>query len=350
MLKPINQPNLTTKRLYPENQESPIHFLNTWKTPIQYFYIRNHFNYPSHHHWLTITGEVSRPLRFHYYDLLSMPSKTVTVPLECAGNKRSFFSPKVYGEQWEEGAMSQGSWTGVPLKYLLDIAKPSMNGKEVIFSGSDAGKRPQSDETITYSRSLPIEKALHPDTLIAYNYNELPLSYQHGFPFRLIVPGWYAMASVKWLQSITVSKQSFKGPFQTDDYMYYPYKDSDEGKKPVTYMNVNSSIFYPLNRSIIKKGSHLIQGIAWSGLGKIVEVEISFDEGETWITTELTQLNDSTYSWTSWKFKWHATNPGEYILLSRAKDSHNRIQPMEARWNRKGYGYNAVSRIDVEVE
>lgn len=345
-------PFLTTRSLYPENQESPIYFLNKWQTPIQYFYRRNHFTYPfltQHHFWIQISGQVHYPRFFHYNEILSMPSKSLIVPLECAGNKRANFVPKAYGEQWEDGAISQGKWTGVPLKDLLEKVGLLQNAQEIVFEGADFGKKAGIQESIPFERSLPLEKALHPDTLIAYKYNDLFLNLKHGYPLRLIVPNWYAMASVKWLRKITVIDHSFKGPFQSDDYVYYPYKDSNEDKFPVTILNVNSTIQQPTHLSILNTGTYEIKGIAWTGLGTITEVQLSFDKGITWKNTTLKSLQKQ-YAWSKWTFIWQVEKKGEYTIYSRAKDSTGRVQPLTAFWNRKGYGYNAISNITVKVE
>lgn len=346
-------PFLTTRSLLPENQESPIHFLNKWRTPIQYFYLRNHFPYPflnQFNFWLQISGQVSQPRSFHYYEILSMPSTSLIVTLECAGNKISRFDPKVYGEQWEDGAMSQGKWTGVPLKNLLEKVGISQDSKEIVFEGADFGKKPGIQENIPFVRSLPLEKALHPDTIIAYQYNDKPLRFEHGYPLRLIVPNWYAMASVKWLSKIEVIDYSFKGPFQTDDYVYYPLKESDQDQSPVTTLNVNSTIQQPTDLSILNTGTHEIKGIAWTGKGTITELQLSFDNGETWVDAILHPLPNEKYAWTKWSYTWKAEKKGEYSISSRAKDSSGRIQPLTPFWNRKGYGYHAVSKIAVKVE
>lgn len=346
-------PYLFTKKLDPENQESPIYFLDYWNTPSKYFYRRNHFPFPSltyDNFWLSIYGSITQPRLFHYNEIITMPSKSLVVPLECAGNKRSNFNPKVYGEQWEDGAISQGKWTGVSLTYLLNSVGLSKNNQEVVFEGADFGKRTDMQGSFPFKRSLPLEKALHPDTIIAYQYNDKPLSYKHGYPFRLIVPNWYAMASVKWLQKIKIMDQPFKGPFQSDDYVYYPNKNDDKDKKPVTMMNVNSTIQQPLNLSILDTGTHEIRGLAWTGQGQIAEVQLSFDQGETWKDVSIQTLPNEPYSWSRWSYNWDVNNKGEYTIYSRARDSTGRIQPLTAFWNRKGYGYNAVSKITVKVE
>jgi DMSO/TMAO reductase YedYZ molybdopterin-dependent catalytic subunit len=346
-------PYLITKNLNPENQESPIHFLTKWQTPTKYFYRRNHFSYPfltQSNYWLQITGHVKQPSFFHYLELLSMPSKSLLVPIECAGNKRANFIPNVHGEQWQEGAISQGKWTGVPLRYLLEKVRISKSTQEIVFEGADFGKRSDMQGIVHFERSLPLDKALHPDTIIAYQYNDKPLSFKHGYPLRLIVPNWYGMASVKWLRKIKIIEHNFQGPFQTVDYVYYPNKNDDENKMPVTIINVNSTIQQPLNFSILNTGIHKIKGIAWTGQGNITEVQLSFDKGETWKKAKLENLLHESYTWSNWSYNWKVDRKGEYSIYSRAMDSNGRIQPLTAFWNRKGYGYNAISKIDLKVE
>lgn len=348
-----NIPFLTTRSLKPENQESPIYFLNNWRTPVQYFYRRNHFPYPlleQNLYWLQINGFLKQPQFFHYYDILSMPSKSLIVPLECSGNKRGKFNPKVYGEQWEDGAMSQGKWTGVPLKSLLEKVGLLPNTTEIVFEGADFGNKAGIEDCIPFKRSLPLEKALHSDTLIAYKYNDHFLRFESGHPLRLIVPNWYAMASVKWLNKITAIDYTFKGPFQTEDYVYYPSIDNNKKQFPVTIMNVNSTIQQPIDLSILKTGTHEIKGIAWSGSGSITNVQLSFDKGTTWRDAACFSLPNHPYTWSKWTYIWNVEEKGEYTIYSRAKDSFGRIQPLSAFWNRKGYGYNAVSKITVKVE
>ncbi|WP_323744661.1 molybdopterin-dependent oxidoreductase [Thermaerobacillus caldiproteolyticus] len=258
------RPYLTTRSLMPENQETPIHFLVRESVfPARYFFRRNHFPFPElESSDLFIHGQVQRPFSISVSQLKMMPSKKLLVPLECAGNQRAKFTPPIFGEQWKDGAISQAVWTGVSLRELLSLAYIQSNAKEVIFIGADFGKRQDMDGLFYYARSLPLEKALHPDTIIAYEYNGTPLPFKHGFPLRLIVPQWYAMASVKWLKQIIVTDQPFTGPFQTIDYVYYPYKYSDEDKEPVTTINVNSLIQSPLDYSTHRAGTLLIEGIA----------------------------------------------------------------------------------------
>jgi Sulfite oxidase and related enzymes len=270
--------------------------------------------------------------------------------LECSGNRREYFEPKVYGEQWKDGAISQGVWKGVPLKRLLEMVGVGKSAKEVVFIGHDKGPRTDMEGIFNFARSLPIEEALQQDILIACELNGCPIPYEQGYPLRLIVPQWYAMASVKWLKEIRVIDHKFQGPFQTVDYVYYPHKEDDAGARPVTNIKIDSIIQKPLDYSILDTGCHEIYGIAWSGKGSISKVELSFDNGVTWAEAELQRKDGEKYAWTPWRYLWDAAEKGEYNILCRAYDCNGNIQPFEAEWNRKGYGYNAVYNVHVKIE
>ena len=348
----LTVPFLQTHKLDPENQETPLRFLREWITPIDSFYLRNHFSYPEINNtnlFLTIGGEVNNTLILHLDQLRQMPCKSLLIPLECSGNKRAFFDPKVYGTQWETGAMSQGVWKGVSLGLLLKQAGIKNNAKEVVFVGHDHGTRPNLKGEHYFARSLPMDIALHQDTLVAYELNGEPIPYKHGFPLRLVVPGWYGMAWVKWLKSITVISGKFTGPFQAIDYNYYPNKNSDRGKHPVTFKNVNSTIIHPLNLANIERKRLLIEGIAWSGKRTISEVEISTDNGKTWDKANISRYPQQSFAWVYWSYIWMPAMKGEYTIMSKAKDSNGCTQPLDPYWNRKGYGYNAVSKVKVQV-
>ncbi|MCF6408947.1 sulfite oxidase [Pseudalkalibacillus salsuginis] len=352
MSSPMKRPYLTTLSLTPENQETPIHFING-TVDDQLFFRRNHFSYPpisNLNYWLPIKGFVLSPQWVSLRDLMKMPSKTVKAVLECAGDKRRYFEPKVFGEQWGKGAISQGYWKGVPLRVLLEQAGIREGAKEVVVEGHDFGKRTDTDSIHSFTRSIPIDKALHQDTIVAYEYNGRPLTFKHGFPLRLIVPQWYAMASVKWIRQIRVIESSFEGPFQTVDYVYYPNKENTEGAFPVTTMNVNSTIQKPLDMAVLDTGKHKIEGIAWTGGGYITKVEISTNNGENWSETKFSSDTENGYGWVKWVYQWLAAKKGEYTILAKATDSTNRVQPDTPFWNRKGYGYNAIEKIKVKIE
>ncbi len=345
------KPHLITRSLSPENQETPIHFIEGRDTPSRLTFRRNHFPYPvksvqPHSATLIITGSVNAPVTLHYNQITSMPSRTVTAMVECSGNKRAFFEPKVFGEQWTEGAINQGKWRGVPLSYILSLTGINAEACEIVFQGEDSGIK--KGKHVPFERSLPLEKALDPNVIVAFEFNEKPISPKHGFPFRLIVPGWYGMASVKWLKTIRVIDYPFSGPFQTDDYVYYPQNEKDNGSFPVTTNQVNSVIQQPLNRQILKPGRHEIMGLAWTGDGMITSVEISVDNGE-W-ETAIFQNQPIKFQFVKWIYTYIFEKKQQYNIKVRAFDSNGQSQPNQAFWNRKGYGYNQVSQIKVEIE
>ncbi|MFJ5760991.1 sulfite oxidase [Neobacillus sp. NPDC093182] len=348
----VEKPYLITRRLKPENQETPIQFIENDFISNNLFYRRNHFTYPKltfSNYFLSINGLVTTPLLLSMHNILQLPSKTVEVVLECSGNKRSLFEPRVFGEQWGKGAMSQGVWKGVPLRTLLEISGIKEAAKEVVVEGYDFGVRTDLDKVFSYTRSLPLKNALHPDTIIAYEYNKQPLSFIHGFPFRLIVPQWYGMASVKWIKQISVIGSHFTGPYQNIDYMYYPNEENDDGAHPVTTINVNSTIQKPLDMARLNTGKHVIKGIAWTGKGCITKVEISKDNGSTWSEAQVYD-SKSSYKWVSWSYEWDSVEKGIFTILSKATDSTGQTQPIKPYWNRNGYGYNAIDQIKVKVE
>ncbi|WP_308314688.1 molybdopterin-dependent oxidoreductase [Bacillus sp. V3-13] len=314
---PFVKPYLITRSLKPENQETPIHFIKEDTMDNQTFFRRNHFAYTSltySNYWLAINGLVDAPSLFSLQDIMKLPSKKIKVVLECAGNKRSLFEPEVFGEQWGKGAISQGHWKGVSLRTLLEITGVREGATEVVVEGYDYGERKDLDNVYSFTRSLPIDKALHPDTIIAYEYNNQPIPFKHGYPLRLIVPQWYAMASVKWIKQISIINSKFIGPFQTIDYVYYPNKQNDAGAFPVTNINVNSTIQNPLNLEILNTGTHLIRGIAWTGMSFITKVEISFDNGRTWLDTTLKKQRSEGYHWVSWSYEWSVTEKANIPL------------------------------------
>ncbi|MCM3766921.1 sulfite oxidase [Neobacillus niacini] len=344
------KPHLTTHSLHPENQETPIHFLEEPITPSAKMYRRNHFPYPAitnQSYSLSITGFVRTPITLHYNQITSLPSRTVTSLVECSGNKRAYFEPKVFGDQWKDGAVNQGQWKGVPLSYLLTIAGITDRANEIVFQGADAGTK--EGRHVHFERSLPLEKALAPHVIVAFEYNQQLIPPKHGFPYRLIVPGWYGMASVKWLRNIHVIDDSFTGPFQSDDYVYYPHKDDNLDSFPVTSNHVNSLIQQPIDRQILKPGRHDIFGLAWTGEGMVTAVEISLDNGVTWKKAALSE-NPKRYQWVKWSHPTVFEKNKEYAIKVRAFDSNGQSQPDQAFWNRKGYGYNEVTQIKVKTE
>ena len=347
-----NSIGLIPRSISPENLEAPIMALNTWITPNHLFYVRNHLNSPvlSPNTWeLSIDGEVDNPLIYTYDDLNKMPQKSLFVTLECSGNKRSLYSPPTPGEQWEFGAIGNAKWTGVPLADLLNEASLKETAVEILFRGSDIGQRPDLPGQFQFERSLPIDKALAAETLIVLQMNDQPLPQKHGFPLRLLVPGWYGMASVKWLEQITALKTPFKGPFQAIDYVYLPQENDYPNATPVTEIKINSMITQPSPGLQIPKGFYTIRGMAWAGKNMIIQVDVSTDGGATWSKAKLTSPEHEKFNWTLWEYVWSIKLPGKHTILSRAVDSQGNIQPMKAAWNAKGYANNSIHQVNVEV-
>ncbi|WP_338111659.1 sulfite oxidase [Paenibacillus aceris] len=321
-------------------------------TPEHLFYIRNHFPYliVDMETWgLRIEGCVNRPICLRYQDLLHMNQVSIPVTLECAGEKRAMFQPKVRGEQWELGASSHAIWTGVRLVDVLFAAGIQMNAIEVTFEGMDKGTRTDMPGVFTFTRSLPVKEALNPDILIALYMNGKPLPFRHGYPARLIVPGWYGMASVKWLHRIKAINQPFIGPFQAIDYVYKNKSSSSTHATPVTTIRLNSTIAQPSDQAVLARGEHKLVGTAISGEYPVVLVEISADNGMTWQRASWLDPQES-YSWRRWCLKWDLTKPGTYDICVRATDAAGNVQPELADWNLNGYGYNAIQKIRVYVD
>jgi DMSO/TMAO reductase YedYZ molybdopterin-dependent catalytic subunit len=339
----------------PLNLEMPFSRLAGFTTPNESFYVRCHFpipeiNLPDWH--LTVEGEVEDALTLTYNDFLDMPSQTIAATLECAGNNRIFLEPKVKGVQWELGAVGNAEWTGVPLAAVLNRAKVRVGAAEVILEGADQGevdKTPQPVGKISFARSIPIDKAMG-DVLLAYRMNGEKLSATHGFPLRAVVPGWYAMASVKWLRRIIVTKTPFNGYYQSLDYTYWDRADRLPTLTALSTQQVKAEIARPQRGDIVPRDIAVeVRGAAWSGGAKIVKVEVSVDSGSIWKIAEL--LGDSVANaWRLWRYDWHTpTEPGKRVLMARATDSNGQTQGASRDPDRGTYMINHLLPIDVEV-
>ena len=337
---------LTIIQPMPFNAEAPPSALASEVTPAPLHYVRSNFAYPAHDGSLTIGGAARHPMTLTLDDLRAMPAIERTVTLECAGNGRLGQSPLPAGEPWGRFAVSTARWRGVPLHQVLHQAAPSPDGLEVAFQGADHGRYGQHED-IAFARSLPLSLASDPaaDILIAYEMNAEPLSTEHGAPFRLVVPGWYGMASVKWLRRIDVLTTRFEGEFQTSHYMYDYADDSSE---PVTLMRVRARITDPAPRSAIQAGTYRVRGKAWSGAGPVTSVDVSLTGGGEWCPAEL-EPPQGPYHWQDWSFEWRSATVGRHALRARATDAAGHTQPEVPPWNRLGYGNNAVEVQYIDV-
>ena len=339
----------------PLNVEMPFETVDAFVTPTESFYVRTHFPIPKIDRdawWLHVEGEVEKPFAINYEELVELESRTIPVTLECAGNNRDFLEPKVKGVQWGLGAVGTAEWTGVPLLVLLDRAVVRSNAREVVLQGADCGmlddpKSPPGE--LTYARSIPVSKA-RADVLLAYKMNGSELPSQHGFPVRAIVPGWYAMASVKWLQRIIVTDKPFTGYYQTLDYAYWRRRGDIGELTPVAEMQIKAEIAKPAQGETVPANSSIrVHGAAWTSDGEITKVELSTDGGSTW--NEANLLGESKpNAWRLWEFNWKTPSvPGKKTLVARATDSLGQTQPALRDPDRGTYMINHLLPITVEV-
>lgn len=339
----------------PPNLEMPFEMLDGFITPTKSFYVRTHFPVPKidKNAWrLRIEGEVEKPFEVDYDELVNLPSKKIPVTLECAGNNRSFLEPKVKGVQWGLGAVGNAEWTGVALSILLDRAGIRSTAREIILEGADRGKLedPKSPPgELNFARSIPLEKAR--DVLLAYKMNDVDLPPEHGFPLRAIVPGWYAMASIKWLQRIVLTAQPFQGYYQTLDYAFWKRRENNAELVPLSKMEIKAEVARPRQGETVPANSIVcVQGAAWIGDGEIANVDLSVDGGKSWSKTNL--LGEAKpNAWRLWEFNWKTPDqPGTVTLIARATDSRGRTQPSERDWDRGTYMINHLLPISVEVK
>jgi len=319
--------------------------------PNRRFYVRNHFQVPKLDplSWrLNVVGLVDRPLSLGLRDLMKMPSQTDFVTLECAGNGRSMLNPRVSGEQWNFGAVSTAEWTGVPLAEVLDRAGIKAGAKELVFRGADSGKLDLSNEPIRFERSLTVDDARRCEGLLAYAMNGEVLPIQHGYPVRLIVPGWYAVASVKWLTEIDVVSESFSGHYQTGAYFFEWQRGDQVARAPVSRQRVRSLITEPEPNSEVEQGELPIRGVAWSGAAPIARVEVRIGVGP-WQEARLLG-EGKRHSWRGWELIARLEQTGFTVISARATDIAGGTQPDSPDWNRLGYGNNAVQQVSVNVQ
>ncbi len=329
----------------PLNAESPPAALEQAVTPTRSAYVRTNLGIPQlgAQHRIRISGAVAFPFTVDLDDLREMRQETVTVTMECAGNDRTRMDPLPEGERWRTGAMSTSRWSGVPLRDLLDRAELRADAREVVVTGADAGTPRDAAGHVVFARSLPVREGFPPDTLLALTMNDEPIPAEHGAPVRLVVPGWYGMASVKWVTSIGVITDEFRGYFQRQRYVY----DVNGVIRPVTRVRVKSSIMSPSPGEPVRGGSLSAWGWAWSGDGPITAVEVWTSVGDS-VRARL-EPPASPYAWTRWQADLPLPSPGWYSLSSRATDASGATQPDRAEWNRLGYGNNAVRTVSFAV-
>jgi DMSO/TMAO reductase YedYZ molybdopterin-dependent catalytic subunit len=344
---------LIVREKNPDNLEFPFHTLDSFFTPNDLFYVRNHFPTPKidARDWsLKVEGAVERKLTLNYDSLVRMASRKQIATLECCGNSRGLLSPKVGGVQWISGAVSNAEWTGVPLAAILDRAGLKDSAVDVVLEGTDKGDvkvpaKPRGE--IHFARSLPLAKARKPEVLLAHHMNGKPLPALHGFPLRAVVPGWYGVASIKWLKRIVVLDRPFQGFFQTMDYTYWQRVHGLPTLTQLTEMQVRSEIARPASgEKIPASKDYRIFGAAWGPAG-VRRVEVSVDGGKTWSRAVL-RGESMPFAWRFWDYTWREPAAGKYTLMARARDKHS-VQPMERDTDRRNYMVSHVLPVSVTV-
>lgn len=334
--------------------EMPMSLLNSWITPVSSFFVRNNLLMPATVDpaaWtLAITGEVERPLTINFHDFMQLPTSEIINTLECAGNSRINFSPRIGGVPWGRGAVGNAAFEGPVLADVLRHAHLKPTARHVAFRGLDVVPQGASE----FIRSIPIEKAMERSTLLATKMNGSSLTPSHGFPVRALVPGWIGSASIKWLQEIRILSHEFHGFYMDPGYripVASPSAESGSVKTvPLTSLRAKSIIAEPADGAFLEPSQQgvTIRGASWAGESAIARVEVSTDSGQSWHAATLNP-DHAKYAWRLWHYEWQPRQSGAYIILSRATDSAGRTQPMETRWNPGGYLWNGVDKIHVQI-
>ncbi len=346
---------LIVRSMRPPDFETPVSLLDSFITPNDLFYVRSHLPVPAQLDaatWaLQVGGEVNSPLSLSLDEIKQLPAVTVTVTLECAGNGRAFFEPAVAGIQWEKGAVSTARFTGARLSDVLKRAGVKTTGKNVEMHAAD---RPLGTMP-AFVRQVPMAKAMHPDTILAYDMNGQPIPAVHGFPLRSIVPGWEGAYSIKWLNALNVLAGDSTSFWVATGYRY-PNRRLAPGAavdakdmEPLTGLVVKSLITTPAAGASVAPGKIALGGFAWAGETDITRVDISVDNGATWTPARLTG-EQAKYTWRRFEHTFTVSSPQSVLILSRATDSTGAVQPAVSQWNPSGYLWNQYDSVRVEVK
>ncbi|HEX6130911.1 MAG TPA: sulfite oxidase, partial [Actinomycetota bacterium] len=337
-------------QLATRNRGMPLEALRHDVTPVGLHYLLIHFDIPAVDpaaYRLRIDGNVRRPLELSLDDVRARPAATIPVTMECAGNGRARLDPRPLSQPWLHEAIGTAEWTGTPLAGVLDDAGLAEGTVELVFTGADRGVQGEREED--YGRSLTVADATRPEVLLAYEMNGRPLEPQHGFPLRLLVPGWYGMTSVKWLVRIEAVTEPFRGYQQAEAYRYQ--RSDDDPGEPVTRIRVRALMAAPgipefmTRHRLVDAGTVELRGRAWCGTAPIVRVEVGVDGA--WADAALDPpIGD--FAWRGWSFRWEATR-GEHVLSCRATAADGEVQPLEQPWNVQGMGNNLVQEVAVTV-
>jgi DMSO/TMAO reductase YedYZ molybdopterin-dependent catalytic subunit len=345
---------LIIRSMRPPDFETPVALLDSFITPNELFYVRSHLPVPQVDvaNWsLKIGGEVNSPIALSLDEIKKLPAVTVTTTLECAGNGRAFFEPALAGIQWEKGAVGTARFTGARLSEVLKKAGVKTTGLNVEMHAAD---RPLGTMP-AFVRQVPMAKAMHPYTIIAWDMNGQPIPLPHGSPLRAIIPGWEGAYSVKWLNALNVLAKDSDSFWFVTGYRY-PNKRVAPGAavdakdmEPLKGLAVKSLITTPANGASFASGKIPVAGFAWAGENDITKVDVSTDNGATWHPARLTG-EQARFTWRRFEFEFNAAKPQSYLILSRATDSAGNMQPAVSQWNPSGYLWNQYDSVRVEVK
>jgi len=359
LVQPANnraQREMLVRSVRPEDLEMPLSGFSDYITPIERFFVRTHVSVPrvDLNDWrLNIGGEVATPLTLTMDDVRRLPAVELVSVLECAGNGRGFYEPSMPGLQWANGAVGNGRWRGVRLADVLTRAGMKESAKEILFNGADVPLGSMPD----FQRSIPLAKALDARTLLAYEMNGATLPVKHGFPLRVVVPGWAGDCWLKWLTSISVLDKAHDGFWMARAYRH-PGKPvapgtvvPSEQMQPVTGLRVKSVITAPFGGAQVVVLTRLtIRGVAWSGdAGPVATVDVSVDGGRSWKPATLQRDQRTQFGWRQWEYHWTPPREAYYTILARARDVADNMQPLDQEWNPSGYGWNVIPRVGVNV-
>jgi DMSO/TMAO reductase YedYZ molybdopterin-dependent catalytic subunit len=347
--------SLEELQLAARNHGMPLEALREAVTPIGLHYLLIHYDIPQVDGagWrLEVDGQVGDELSLDLDAVRALPPHEVVATMECAGNGRARLEPRPVSQPWLLEAVGTGRWRGARLRDVLERAGVDGNAAEALFTGLDRGIENGIEQL--FQRSLSLADASHDDVLLAYELNGVPLPPQHGFPLRLIVPGWYGMTNVKWLTRITLLAEPFTGYQQARGYRLRQ-SDEDEGE-PLTRMVPRALMVPPgipdfmTRERTVEAGTVTIEGRAWSGHAPVATVEVSTDDGATWQQAQLDPPDLGRWAWRRWSYEWNDAEPGRHVLACRARDEAGNGQPAEPQWNVGGYANNEVQRVVVTVE
>ena len=335
------------------NHGLPLEALRYDVTPPGLHYVLTHYDIPAAEagEWrLTLGGLVRQPVTLDMDALRSLPAATVRVTMECAGNGRALLTPRPVSQPWLVEAVGTAEWTGTPLRVLLAEAGVEPDAGEAVFTGADHGVERGVEQDYQWSLPVPVAAGNDPEILVAYAMNGAPLPPQHGHPLRLVVPGWYGMAHVKWLRDITLTDTPFTGFQQAVAYRYK--QQADDVGEPVTRIAPRALLIPPgfpdfMSRTrIVRPGRVRLEGRAWSGRAPVTAVDVSHDGGHSWRQAELDPSDTHPWAWRRWRAIWTAT-PGTHLLSARATDAEGHTQPLDQPWNRGGFSNNLIQHVPV---